>query len=121
MKKLFIICALLISAVSITKAQGGGQMGTPEERAERSISRLPATLNLTADQKTKIKAIYLGQTKSFDSLRTAANGDGASMREKMMPMMTATNTKIATVLTAEQKPAFDAYVKEMAERMGGQR
>jgi periplasmic protein CpxP/Spy len=123
MKKLLFVCALLIGTVSLTKAQGGGgrNMGTPEERVERMFSRLPATLNLTADQKAKVSAVYIAQVKTQDSLRTAANGDFQSMRPKFTELTAATDKKILELLTTDQKPVYEAYIKERPTFGGGQR
>ncbi len=122
MKKIVIIIALLISAVSFSKAQGFNQ-GTPDERAEASLNRLPATLNLTTDQKAKLKVIFVAQVKPIDSLIATmqAGGDRAAMMPKFMELQAATDKKIIPLLTAEQKTAYEAYVKERMARMGGQR
>jgi hypothetical protein len=117
MKRIILTIALLVSVISFSKAQGFNQ-GTPAERAERSFSRLPATLNLTADQKTKVMAIYVDQVKPIDSLIAAANGDFATIRPKFTALTEATDKKIIAVLTADQKTAYEAYVKERAARQG---
>jgi hypothetical protein len=113
MKKVLIICALMLSTVSLINAQGRGPQGTPEERSQMMLSRLPATLNLTADQKTKITGVYLVQAKSQDSLRTAMGqgGDRTAMIAKYTEMTAATDKKILALLTADQKPAYEEYVK----------
>lgn len=120
MKRLLLVVALLVGIVTFSKAQGFNQ-GTPAERAERSFSRLPESLKLTADQKTKIMAIYVAQVKPQDSLIAVANGDFQSIRPKFLELSEATDKKIIAILTAEQKPAYEAYAKERAARMGGQR
>jgi Spy/CpxP family protein refolding chaperone len=120
MKKLLLIITLLTGAATYSNAQGFNQ-GTPAERAERSFSRLPATLNLTADQKSKVMTIYVAQVKPQDSLIAVANGDFESIRPKFLELSAATDKKIIAILTAEQKPAYETYAKERAARMGGQR
>jgi len=128
MKRLVIICALLISAVSFTKAQGGGgrNSGTPEERAQRTIDGQGfAAFSLTADQKPKVMAVLVAQNKSIDSLR-AATPQGADMqatmqalRPKMTVIQQANDKKILALFNDEQKKAYTAYAEQRATRGGG--
>ena len=122
MKKFVIIIALLIGGMSFSNAQGFNQ-GTPDERAEASLGRLPATLNLTADQRAKIKVVFVDQVKPIDSLIATmqAGADRATIMPKFMAVQAATDKKIIPLLTPEQKTAYEAYAKERAERMNGQR
>ena len=132
MKKLIIMLALVAGVTTFSKAQGGGQQGTPEERAKASVERPNvAALNLTADQKTKVVAILTKQNKSQDSLRTAANGDFAAMGAKLTPISAANEAAIVALLTADQKKAYDAALATAKQtnpaattvviRMGGRR
>ncbi|HCN83968.1 MAG TPA: hypothetical protein DIT07_10175 [Sphingobacteriaceae bacterium] len=119
MKKLLIIIVLLVCGISFSKAQG--IQGTPDERAEASLNRLPATLNLTADQKAKLKVIFVAQVKPIDSLIATmqAGGDRAAIMPKFMELQATTDKKIIPLLTPEQKTAYEAYVKERMARMSG--
>ncbi len=131
MKKLAVILFVLAASVSFSNAQGqGGRQGgfqqrTPEERAKMQLDRLTETVKLTEDQKTKVSAIYLSQSKSRDSLFAAAGqgGDRGVMRTKMTEMSAATDKKILELLNEDQKQAYNAYIKERANRGfgGGQR
>jgi hypothetical protein len=122
MKRIVIVFALLISAVSLTKAQGGGgggrgPQGTPAERAQMTIDGPALTaLNLTADQKAKTLALLTAMNKSTDSLRTAAAGDFQSMMPKMTAMSSATEAKFVSWLTADQKKAYDTALAAAKER-----
>jgi hypothetical protein len=133
MKKVVLAVALLIGVVSLSKAQGGGggqgrNMGTPEERAARSISRLPETLKLTDDQKTKLTAVYVAQSKSQDSLRTAMGqgGDRQAMMTKFQEMTASTDKSVMALLTDDQKKVYEEYTKTRQQfgrggQGGGQR
>ncbi|WP_411274477.1 hypothetical protein [Daejeonella sp.] len=118
MKKLIIALGLVLCSVTFANAQGGGgQMGTPAERAERSIARMEA-LKLTADQKAKLTDVYLVQGKSIDSLRVASGGAGMEgMREKMAPIQAATYKRVMVLLNDEQKKSFEAMEAERRARM----
>jgi Spy/CpxP family protein refolding chaperone len=116
MKRLIIAMGLVFCVATFANAQGGRQMGTPAERAERQISQLES-LKLTADQKAKLTDIFLSQGKSQDSLRATLNGDFEGMREKMAPIQASSKKKIDLVLNDDQKKAYEAILAERRSRM----
>ena len=119
MKRVIIVLGLVFCVSAFANVQGRGQMGTPAERAERQIAQL-ASLNLSADQKTKLTEIFLVQGKSIDSLRATMSGGGfEGMREKMAPIQAATTQKVNLVLNAEQQKGYAAILAERQSRMGG--
>lgn len=113
MKKLLLICCLLIGITAVSRAQGGGGMRSPEDRAKQ----LQTQLKLNDDQTSKITAIYKAQTTKMDSVRTASNGDRDKMRQGMMPLMKDTQDKIKAILTPEQATAYDKLVQERMNKM----
>jgi len=118
MKKLLIICGLLFSAVTFANAQGGNRnMGTPEERAAKMTAKLTEKLTLTADQQTKVKAIFVDQNTKMSKVREEAGEDRKAMREKMMASMKDSNDQINGLLTEDQKKAFTAYQEERKAAM----
>jgi len=122
MKKLIIALGLIFCVAAFAKAQGGRQMGTPAERAERQIAQLE-TLKLSDDQKAKLTEIFLVQGKRVDSLRaTMADGsDFQAMRAKMAPMQAETTKKVSALLNDEQKKAYEAILEERRSRQRGNR
>ena len=104
MKKLLFVCLFVIAAGTATFAQGG-QGRTPAAQLERLKG---AVTGITADQETKILAIYTAQTKSSDSIRAAAGDDMQSAFPKMQAVRTAGSAKIKALLTADQQKQFDA-------------
>lgn len=125
MKKLLIICGLLLSMITFANAQGGGrQMGTPEERAAKALTMLTEKLTLTPDQQTKVKAILLDQNTQVAKAREEAGDDRQAARAKMMKIMEDNNGKINALLTDDQKKTYAAYLEErkaaMQNRGGGQ-
>lgn len=122
MKKLIIALGLVFGVVTFASAQQGQggaqrQMPTPAERAARSVAQLE-TLKLSADQKSKLTEIYLTQGKQVDSVRASMQGeaDMKAMRSKMGPLQDATNKKVISVLTDEQKKAYEALMEERRNR-----
>lgn len=104
MKKIMLICCLLLGITAVSRAQG---RRSPEERAKA----LQTQLKLTDDQTAKITAIYTAQNAKVDSVRNAG-GD----RSAFMPIMQATNEKIKAVLTADQAVAYQKWMDEMRAR-----
>lgn len=86
---------------------GGGRGGrmTPEQQVER----LDKALTLTAEQKTKITAIYKEQAAAMEAI------PAEERREKMMEMGKATREKVRATLTPEQMKKFD----DMPQMGGG--
>lgn len=124
MKKILIVVGLLFSVFTYANAQGQGgrQMATPEERAQRQTKALSTRLSLSEDQQTKIQGYFLDQAKKTDSLRNASQGDFQAMRSKIRPIQEETDKKIISLLSDEQKKKFQEYQEERQSRMrGGQR
>ena len=127
LRKLVAGCAfaLGLAFVPSLQAQGGGgfggQMGTPEERADRQVTQLTTALTLTADQATKIKPIlvkqYTEQAAAMAGMQQG--GDMAAFRAANQERATKVQGEIAALLTAEQKTKYTAYLAEQASRRGG--
>ncbi len=122
MKKLIIALGLVLCMATFAQAQGGRQMGTPAERAERQIAQLEP-LKLSADQKSRLTEIFLVQAKQTDSLRAtiADSGDFQAMRAKMAPLQAETSKKVNALLNDDQKKAYEAILEERRSRQRGNR
>lgn len=121
MKKLVLMLALLVSAVTFSKAQG--QM-SPEERVKMTLDgqRL-ASLNLTADQKAKLTPMLLAYNKTLMETMTKVRDSGGDMqtamadfRTKNAPMISENEKAAVALLTADQKKAYDAALAAAKER-----
>lgn len=110
---LFVLSVLSVYA----QGQPGGQRQTPEERMAAQIKTLTEKLTLTADQVTKIKALYVKNNEEMAKTREEMMGTGD--REAMMAAMQKSradlNKKIDTLLDDKQKEAFAKYNKEIDE------
>ncbi len=114
MKKIFLMCCLVVGFAAASHAQGGGRARmSPEEQAKN----LQTQLKLTDDQTAKVTAIYTAQASKMDSVRTAANGDRQAMMQGMRPLMQASQEKIVAILTPEQAAAYKKIQEERAARM----
>jgi len=113
MRKIMLVCCFLLGLTAVSRAQGGGQRMSPEDRAKE----LQTTLKLTDDQTGKITAILKVQATKMDSVRTAANGDRTAMRSAMGPIRTASNDQIKALLTPDQATAYQKMLDEQRARM----
>lgn len=113
MKKIFLMCCLVVGFAAASHAQGGRMRMSPEEQAKN----LQTQLKLTDDQTSKVTAIYTAQATKMDSLRTAANGDRQTMMQGMRPLMQASQDKVIALLTPEQAAAYKKILEERAARM----
>lgn len=109
-----MVCCFVVSIVSLSKAQGGGGGGrggarTPEDQLKQIQAAVPT---LTADQSTKLMAIYKAGAATRDSLMKA----GAD-RTAMRPMMQAQQAKVQAVLTDDQKAVYTKYMADMRAKM----
>jgi protein CpxP len=113
MKKLLMVCCFVVSMVSLSKAQGGGgrMQRSPADQIKAIQTAVPT---LTADQSTKLLAIYTATAASRDSLMKAG-GD----RQAMRPMMQAQQAKVNAVLTADQQTTWKKYQDDMRAKWSG--
>ena len=91
------------------RGPGGPGGGRGRMTPEQQVERLDQAVTLSADQKTKIVAIYKEQAAAIAAIPQEER------REKTMEMMKAAREKIRAVLTPEQAKKFD----EMAPAGGG--
>jgi len=126
MKKLLMICGLMLGIAGFAQAQQGGGQGRggmmmkPEER----VKQLDEKLKLSDDQKTKLTTVFTEQAEAMKKMREEMQGaDRDAMREKMQKFRADNDTKVSAVLTDDQKKTYEAWQKEqraeMQKRMQG--
>ena len=109
MKKLLLVALLAIGVSAASYAQGGPGGGRGGRTPEAQLERIKTGVTgITADQETKIKAIFTASSKTSDSIRTAAGDDMQSAFPKMQAARTAADAKVKALLTADQQKQFDA-------------
>ncbi|MGL4630277.1 MAG: hypothetical protein ACRCVT_03650 [Leadbetterella sp.] len=115
---LVIICVISTFSLQL-KAQMGGK--NPEKRAEMYTKKMAEALSLNEDQVSKAKVINLETITQIQTLRK--NGQDQSREERMaiMKIKTASDEKIKSLLTEEQKPKFERFLQEEKEMMKKQR
>jgi Spy/CpxP family protein refolding chaperone len=99
------------------KQGGHGHMGPGMGNVDDHVKELATKLNLTADQQTKVKAIL---EENHQQMQATMNDKSLSMDDKhakMKSMHDSVHAKVRDILTDEQKPKFDAMVKDMENNM----
>jgi hypothetical protein len=110
------LCSAALCAVPMMAQGGGGGGRGMMMTSDQRVDALDKAVKLTADQKTKIKAIYDADMKKMMDLRNSG-GDPKDMRPKMMAILTDENTQIKALLTDDQKPKYDKYLAAQQAQM----
>ena len=113
-RKISMMCLLLTVALAvIAKAQGPGQMPSPEDR----LANMASKLNLTDDQKAKIKPILEDEAKQMQSLRDDTSTPRMQKMQKMKSIHDSHSTQINALLTPDQQTKYAEMQKEAMEKM----
>ena len=122
---------LLWSGAPVAAYQGGGYGGGGGQRGggprgmmspDDQLKRLTKELDLTADQRSKIKPILVDTQKKIEDVRdNSSNGDRQAMREKLMQIRQDNNDQIRALLNDSQKEKYDKIQEQREDRMGGSR
>jgi Spy/CpxP family protein refolding chaperone len=97
-----VITLGLLASASISQAADGGGKGKGQQSPEQQVAALDTAVGgLTADQKTKIAAVY---AKAADALRAVPKEE---RKEKAAGMLQKTRGEVRALLTAEQQAKFD--------------
>jgi protein CpxP len=94
----------------------GGQMGTTDDL----MKELTTKLDLTTDQQSRVRAIL---DEHHQQAKATMNDQSLSKEDKhakMKSMHDSVHAKVREVLTDDQKPKFDAMVKDMENNMHSQ-
>ncbi len=108
MKKLFLTGIGFFLAMSLTFAQ----QTTPEENATKVATELVTKLTLNEEQKTAVSTIVLNQEKAIAAVIQDATATADAKKESITKIQGESDTKIAQLLTDEQKTAYQKYVTE---------
>jgi Spy/CpxP family protein refolding chaperone len=85
---------------------------------DQQLNQLSAQLNLTDDQKAKVKAVLQDQRKKAQELRAnASSGSQKDLRAKRQAMLQDTNKKLQEILSPDQ---FKKY-EELRQQQRGNR
>lgn len=108
MKKLFLAGIGFFLAMGLTFAQ----QTTPEENATKVVTELVTKLTLNDEQKTAVSTIVLDQEKAIAAVIQDSTTKVDVKKENIAKIQGESDTKIAKLLTDEQKVAYQKYVTE---------
>ncbi|WET70959.1 hypothetical protein [Sphingobacterium sp.] len=108
MKKLFLAGIGFFLAMGLTFAQ----QTTPEENATKVVTELVTKLTLNDEQKTAVSTIVLDQEKAIAAVIQDSTTKADVKKENIAKIQGESDTKIAQLLTDEQKVAYQKYVTE---------
>lgn len=108
MKKILLICCLVIGITTARAQATHPNVGTPEEKAKG----LQKELKLNDKQTEKIAAIYKESAEKFEKIKKDEHGNTDKMVVAVRPLREATVKKIKAVLTPTQAVKYDKMVKD---------
>jgi periplasmic protein CpxP/Spy len=124
-----ILTALMLLAVGLTFAQPSqeSQAPTPDkhagmqhgESADQHLQMLSEKLNLTDDQKAKLKPILQGQVQQMKAAREDSSLSEEQKRAKMKSIHESLHDQINAVLTPEQQAKFKQMRQEQMQKHKG--
>jgi len=109
----------MLALGSVVQAAEKGEAGTSggwESRLERRMERLDQALQLTAEQKARIEAIWRKAEGDVAEIREEGKLRKRKQRREMREVMQEARAAVRDVLTPEQQKIFDAMPRE---RNGG--
>ncbi len=93
--------------------------GAPEHKGhDDRLKELAEKLNLTDDQKAKIKPIIEDEMKAMKALKDDTSIDKKAKHEKEMEIRKSHADQILALLTPEQQEKFKDMIKAMHEKHG---
>ena len=120
MKKLALLFIAVFIGTVMVKAQPGGGMMNPEERAKSQTERIKEAVSLNADQEKKVYELNLESGKKMQEMFSQNQGGGMEgMREQMQASREEQNKKLKEILSADQWTKYEKYLEENPRGMGG--
>ena len=114
---------LALSSASNAQDQKAGQEGKKgRQNIEQRLNTMAEELKLTAEQKTKVKALLEDQAKKMEAMRgEMQNLSQEERRAKMQTNREEMNKKMKEILTAEQFTKYEAQRAEMRKKGEGKK
>ncbi len=99
--------------------QAARQARSPEERVDRMLQRMTESLNLSEEQREKIRPILLDQAQQLRALREDKSLSPEDRRAKARALRRDTRLKVDQILTPEQKAKRREHWQNRRGRRGG--
>lgn len=108
---LVAVCCAVLLAGAVARAQDAPKTPPRGDYATMRVNRLAEAVNLTDEQKAKVTELYKKQTEEMQKLRADTALSQEDRRTKMTEITKSTNDAIRALLTDDQKPKFDEFLK----------
>ena len=105
MKRMFLVIAIAFVTILQVSAQDNNRQMTAQQRTEQRIKLMDEKLNLSDEQKTKIRELYANFNKQ------------KYPREKRMEAVEKLTADISLLLTAEQQTVYKQMTEQAIEEM----
>lgn len=105
MKRMFLVMAIAFVTILQVSAQDNNRQMTAQQRTEQRIKLMDEKLNLSDEQKTKIRELYANFNKQ------------KYPREKRREAVEKLTTDISLLLTAEQQTVYKQMTEQAIEEM----
>jgi Spy/CpxP family protein refolding chaperone len=96
--------------------QAASKMPAGGESVDARLDHMSKDLNLTQEQRDKIRPLLEGQKKQMDELRSNTSLTPEQKRDKARTTMVETREKIVAVLTPEQKQKLVQHMNQMRQQ-----
>ena len=114
-------CATLVQAQD--KKEGGDSKDAPAKKGrptmEQRMERMTKDLELTDDQKPKVKTVLEESQKKMQELRNDSTTSQSDRREKFTELRKDEDKKLKDILTADQYTKYEKMRDEMRKKGGG--
>lgn len=111
----------LSSQAQTTNAPPAGGRNARGRAAGQQLDQLFQQLNLTDDQKPKVRAVMQDQRKKMQELRADSSGSPQDLRAKRQALLQDTNKKMREILTPEQFKKFEESLQQQRGNRGAGR
>lgn len=122
MKKLIYTVALVVMGITASYAQKQKRENlNPEQRAEKYASNLQQKLDLTNDQKQKVKQLEIERAGKITEWRKRDVDAVKGKTDERKNYMKANREKLDAILTPEQRTKLNASRDEMKTKAKGKK
>ncbi|ABG59100.1 hypothetical protein [Cytophaga hutchinsonii] len=94
---------------------GQGQKQTSAQKAARLTQYMTSSLNLSAEQQSKVAALNTSKAQQVDSIRSKYKGNMEAAKPELKTARDTYNASLNTILTADQKKKWDEIKKQKKE------
>jgi Spy/CpxP family protein refolding chaperone len=119
-----VLCAGLACVSGAALAQAGtmtkGEVQEDKASAQEHLQAMAKELNLTDEQKEKLKPIFTSQMEEVQAVRNDTSLTPPQRRQKMMAIHQKYSPQVNAILTPEQQAKWKAMKKDAMEKHQGE-